>query len=157
MAGLFIVAVAVVLGVILGVSAVRDHQSYVDPASLRTTLTIDSTATEVAPYAVCEIGASGEDCDGTVFTTDFSSAEKITVTVPEDVSDHDWSLLAIYDDPAKNDEHYFRSTDPNEVEIPATKDTAKLMVVEVSSMQVQREGKEETPMVVTWSMADDEA
>lgn len=157
MAGGFILAVLVILGVVMGVSAWRERASYVDPASLTTTVRIDGVDTAVSPYAVCEVGAPANDCDGSVFTTDLNSGETVTITVPEEVGDHDWSLLAIYDDPAKNDEHYFRSADPRDVEIPVKKDTATLMMVEVSSMQVQRVDGTETPVVVTWSIADDQA
>lgn len=157
MVGGFILAVLVVLGVVMGVGAWRDRASYVDPASLTTTVSIDGQDKDIAPYAVCEIGAPADTCDGTVFTTDLNSGDAVKVTVPEEVGDHDWSLLAIYDDPAKNDEYYFRSTDPRDVEIPVKKDTATLMMVEISSMQVQRTDGEESPVIVTWSIADEEA
>lgn len=121
-------------------------------------------AIEVHPYSICEPGVP---CDqGEVPSLALGEEDSLTLELPKDIYDHDWSLLSIYDDPAANDETYFGANEQQEVTIPGSvpalgddsEQKPRLVVVEVSSVLIGHDQSgEESPYTVTWSISTDYA
>lgn len=106
------------------------------------------------PFSVCEFGS--ECPEGEVARIDVDSAESVRITVPKEVSQQQWSVLSIYDDPAANSERTFAPGEASEVDIPLTTDNegnpTDLVVMEVSALLVGKDdNNEETPVMTTWA------
>ena len=119
---------------------------------------VNGTETEVAPYSTCELDSP--DCTkGKPFELDLNGAEEFTLKIPEDVHDHRWALLKVYDDPGANNDTYFDSYEQPEVTISAKADRTsedgkqpKVAVVEVQSLLIgEDENKDQTPITTVWS------
>lgn len=124
---------------------------------IRVAVAAGETTEELAPYTVCPLD---EQCDGgDPPTIDAGDAKELTITVPEEISSSGWHLLAIYDDPAANDERVFQSHETTEHTIDAVTDSgARLVVAEVSALEIDRgEDGEEIPVLATWSVALNDA
>ena len=154
----FVIALAVIVGLAIAAGRFLSARAYVDPATLELNVTVAENTTTVSPYTVCEVGTQCADGEVHILSLNDSPTGTVTIAVPEDVYDHEWTLLAIYDDPAQNEEQTFTAHEKTSVDLPSEKAGAKLMIVEANSVQVsQDDAGEETPVIVTWSVADEEA
>ena len=125
-----------------------------EPQDVHITVATADTKEEIAPYSVCEQGVECQEQP----LTELSFGDDVTLTLPEAIYDHDWALLKIYDNPAKNDQSYYGSHEKQEITLPTHEDDAQLMVIEVSSLMIGHDDQgEETPYVVTWSISSDKA
>lgn len=120
---------------------------------LRVEVTSAGETREVEPYTVCELD---QQCDGgdppSMPLGD--QGDKVTFSVPKDVSQAGWRLLLIYDDPAANTERVFTSNESSSQEAEAvTESGARLVVGEVSALEIDKDDAgEETPVIATWSI-----
>lgn len=120
---------------------------------LRVEVTSAGETREVEPYTVCELD---QQCDGgdppSMPLGD--QGDKVTFSVPKDVSKAGWRLLLIYDDPAANDEVVFTSGEATSHDADAVTDSgAHLVVGEVSALEIDKDDAgEETPVIATWSI-----
>lgn len=158
-----VLIVAVVLVVLASVAFQRwwNNRPDPDPQEVTITATVGGKSTAVEPYLVCEIGETCPESPDvvTVKTEADSGADHITLKLPKNVFDHDWSLVSIYDDPARNQQRNFAAYESTSVDVPLTVaaeeggDSASLVVVEISSALIGQNGDgEETPYAVTWSV-----
>lgn len=148
---LLIVAVLVVVAGSIAFQKWWNNRPGPDPKSVTLAVSAGGQQTEAKPYTVCEPGV--ECPDGTV--TEIAAGDQpVKIKLPESVYDHDWSLLKIYDDPAANDQAFFKANEKKEIEIPARSESgSKLVVVEISSLMIgQDDGGQETPYTVVWSI-----
>ena len=110
---------------------------------------------EIAPYTVCELD---QECDGgtppSMPLGVGADSEPVHVAVPKDIAQTSWRVLAIYDDPAANNETVYTSGEATEHDIDAvTESGAKLVVAEVSALAIDHAADgEEVPVVATWSV-----
>lgn len=124
------------------------------PDQIEVTAAAGDTDVSATPFSVCEFGA--ECPEGEVARIDTAGAESVRITVPKEVGQQQWSVLSIYDDPAANTERTITPGEATEVDIPVTtqkdgNDTG-LVVIEVSTLLVGKDGEgEETPVVTTWA------
>lgn len=119
---------------------------------MRVSFATGAQEVSVEPYTVCELDAQ---CDGgEPPTAALDPAGEVTVTVPKELASGSWRLLSIYDDPAANDERVVASGEATQASAPATKDGARLVVAEVSTLAVDTDpAGQEVPVVATWSVA----
>ncbi len=134
-----------------------------DPREVTITVTAGEHTQEFKPYSLCEPGVPCEE--STVTTLDpaiVESAEQLEISVPKEIYDHDWSLLAIYDNPAANDEFYYGPYEKQTASVPLSVDPVskesterpKLIVAEIKSVMIGPDkAGNETPYTVTWSIA----
>ncbi|MDU0478114.1 DUF2771 domain-containing protein [Staphylococcus chromogenes] len=124
-----------------------------DPHSVTLRAAAGSQKIEVSPYTVCEAGV--ECPQGTVPEIALGGDGSLKLELPEEVYDHDWSLLKIYDDPAANDQTFYKGNEKKDVEIAATSASgSRLVVVEVSSLLIGKDANGvETPYTVVWSVS----
>ncbi|MBI8999897.1 DUF2771 domain-containing protein [Corynebacterium sp. CCM 9185] len=120
----------------------------------------DRTVT-VTPYSACEIDA--ECPEGEVTDLPVGADDTLTIMLPPEVYDRDFSLLMIYDNPAANDQRLYPGNSTKKVEVPGSlalkaddggKSTeARLLVVELRSPQIgiAADGTE-SPVRVVWSI-----
>ncbi|GAB2503615.1 hypothetical protein CATRI_03340 [Corynebacterium atrinae] len=120
---------------------------------------VGDTSLEISPYLVCEPGV--ECPEGEVPNLTVGPEDTLVLEIPEEIYDHDWQVLMIYDDPAANDQQLHGANDAERVEIPGSteptgenSDRPRLMVVEVSSVMLgYNEAGEETPYTTVWSLS----
>ncbi|KAB1501338.1 DUF2771 domain-containing protein [Corynebacterium sp. 320] len=158
--GLAIVcAVIVVVGAVLGYNAWKDRQVDVLPQDQRITAVVGDREIELAPYSTCEVDDA--QCTPSQPTTlELHGAKEFTLKIPEDVYDHDWSLLKVFDDPGANEDNYFKSDEKHEVTLSVEADkkasdgsTPQLKVVEVQSLLIGVDAdKQQTPIMTIWSL-----
>lgn len=144
-----------------GASLPADH---IMPADQVITAVVNGKEIPITPYSACELDA--KDCPGgTPFSLDLAGAQDFTLKIPEDVSNHDWLLLGIYDDPGANTEQYFTANEASEVTLnrlstQKSEDGSipKLVVVEIQSLLigVDKDGKQ-SPFNSIWSIAVQES
>lgn len=129
------------------------------PEEVSVKATVNDQELEVFPYSMCTPGIECEENDIPKVTV--GEDDTIHLEIPEDIHDHDWALLKIYDNPAANDETYFTANQQTAVDIPASvgplgddTERPKLIVVEINSVMIgQDENGEETPYSTTWSLS----
>lgn len=148
---IMIVAVVIVISASIAFQKWWNDRPGKDPKDVRVQVSVGDTKKDVAPYTVCEAGTTCPDGEVTRIEAGDGTMK---ITVPREVSDHDWSLLKIYDDPAANDQLYFKGNEKKEVEIPAKSDSgSRLVVAEVSTILIGRDAQgNETPYTVVWSI-----
>lgn len=162
MLALVVVAAVVIAVVVLAQSWLRNRP---DPAPEDTAVTAEAGGREysIYPYLIAEPGVEPVERD--VQTVEVGEEETLTVTVPDHVSDHDWSAVLIYDDPAANDEVLHGPSDSDTVTAPGSVEPLeeggprpRLVVVEIQSVLIgQSENGEETPFSTVWSVATQNA
>ena len=155
--------VAVVIVVV--VSVLFQHWWNNRPGPAPREITIEASAggetVTVPPYSACEIDV--ECPEGEVTDLAVGADETLTITLPPEVRDHDFSLLMIYDNPAANDQRLYPGNSTKEVEVPGSVELkgdgedgptdARLLVVEVRSPQIGiDEDGTESPVRVVWSI-----
>ena len=129
------------------------------PQDQRIVAVVDGKEKEIAPYATCEI--DDKNCKpGQPVPLELGGAKELTLRIPQDVSNHDWSMLKIYNDPGANQDNYFRSDEAKEVQLKVNAErkssdgsTPSLKLVEVRSMLVGLDSeKHQTPVNTIWSI-----
>ena len=149
---LLIAAAVVLVGGFYLVVDYQRNKPAAPVAELRVVVSSGGNELEVAPYTVCELDA--ECVGGEPPSFDLDPASEVSVSVPEDLAASSWRLLSIYDDPAANEEQIFQSGQANQASVPAVKDSARLVVAEVSALAVDtNDAGEEVPVIATWSVA----
>lgn len=158
-AGSIVVLVLVIIAGVVGYNRWKDGQIQTLPADQRITVVVDGKEQSVGPYSACEL--DDKDCHpGDPFTVHVAGAKEVKLKLPEDVYNHDWSLLQIYDNPGANQDNYYKSNEKKEITLPveaAVKSedgsTPKLTVVEVHSLLAGLDkNKEQTPFATIWSL-----
>ncbi|MEJ5927650.1 DUF2771 domain-containing protein [Corynebacterium sp. H128] len=149
----FLILIIAVVAVIAGSIAFQNWWNS-RPGPAPEAVAIKANGQEVLPYTVCEPGV--ECPEGKIPQISVPADGSLRIEVPKDIYDHDWSVLKIYDDPAANDQHYFKANEAKDMEIPGSLDgepRPRLVVVEVSTVLIGRNAAgAETPYTVVWSI-----
>lgn len=158
--GLIIAVAVIAVGAVL-IQSWWNNRPGPDPASISLTASVGDRTEEVAPYLVCELGV--ECPERKVPNLKVGDDETLHLDIPKEISNTQWKLLRIYDNPAANDETVYGAGEENSVDVPGSvdpieesdsKDRPHLQVVEVSSVMVSEvDGKEEAPYSVVWSLS----
>ena len=112
-----IVLVAVVAGAVLGIQKYMDSRDGTKPADLRfTAVSADGEETELAPWSIWADGDERTN-DEDPSTLDIPADGEITLKLPSDVYDHDWTLLQVYDDEGANSSSSYAANEAKEVTI----------------------------------------
>lgn len=147
---ILIIAVAVVITGSIAFQNWWNNRPGPEPAAVK----IKANGTEISPYMICEPGV--ECPEGQVPQVSVGPDETLKIEVPKEVYDHDWSVLKIYDDPAANDQSYYKGHEAKDVEIKGALDgepRPRLVVVEVSTVLIGHDAQGvETPYTVVWSV-----
>ncbi|WP_297008782.1 DUF2771 family protein [uncultured Corynebacterium sp.] len=155
-----VVLVAVVAGVVLSVQKFLDSRGGTDPEDLRiTAVSADGEETELAPWAVWADGdARSEDDTPTAIT--LPADGEITLRLPSDVYDHDWTMLQFYEDDGANVSNSYAANEAKEVTVGGSSGKTaadgshpRLIGVEIQSVLIDGSGDEEEPVVAVWSLA----
>ncbi|MDK6814661.1 DUF2771 domain-containing protein [Corynebacterium sp. UMB6689] len=155
-----IIAVAVIVVAVVMFQKWWNDRPGPDPKDVTITATVGDETLEVAPYIVCE---PGTDCEeGDVPNLTVGPDDTLKLEIPEAISNHEWSVLSIYDDPAANDSTAHGANETTSLEIPgsvppieaSTGERPQLKVVEISTLMIGRDANgEETPMHTVWSLS----
>lgn len=122
-----------------------------EPQDVTVTVQSGDTTLELQPYSICEPGSQCQE--GEVPSIEVDADAELNLTIPDEVSDHDWSLLKIYNDPSQNDQTFYGAHEATQATAPARSGKADLVVVEVSSVLISHDANgEESPVTVTWSV-----
>lgn len=157
--GSIVALVVVVIGGVLLYNRWQDGKIETLPQDQRITAVVDGEEHEIAPYSVCEL--DDPDCHPSEPSKlEVGGAKQVTLKLPEDVYDHDWSLLQIFDEPGANQDNYYKAHERQEVTLDLeasvkTKEgkTPTLKVLELHSMLVGLdENDEQTPYATIWSI-----
>lgn len=153
--------IAVVLVVIVSVVFQQWWNNRPEPLPQDISIKASAPAGEVDvfPFSMCEPGVECEENEVPIL--EVGTDEELHLSIPEEIHDHDWYLLTIYDDPAANDEFYHTSFDATEATVPGSVDPTeeggerpRLVVVEISSVMIGEDAEgNETPYTVTWSLS----
>ncbi len=153
--------VAVVLVVVISVLFQNwwNDRPETEPEDVSISASSPAGEVEVLPFSICEPGV--ECAENDVPTLEVGADEELHLSIPEEIHDHDWYLLTIYDDPAANDEFYHTSYDATEATVPGSVDPIeegaerpRLVVVEIASVMIGHDDNGvETPYTVTWSLS----
>lgn len=153
--GAIVLLVVVVAAAVLGYQYWSDNRPATDPQDLRVTVTDASgDEQEYAPYSVCQRFTG--DCDeGEPPTIEVEPEDEVTLSLPEEVTSQDWSLLQIFDDQSANMENTWAAGEKSEVTVRGSAETddgdARLSVVEVHALILGEEDGEEVPYGVVWA------
>ncbi|MGJ0184064.1 DUF2771 domain-containing protein [Corynebacterium glyciniphilum] len=156
--GAIVLLVVVVAAAVLGYQYWSDNRPAADPQDLRVTVTdAGGDETEYAPYSVCQRFTG--DCDESEPSTiEVGPDEEVTLSLPDEVTSQDWSLLQIFDDQAANTENTWAAGEKSEVTVRGSAETedgdgsgARLSVVEVHALILGEEDGEEVPYGVVWA------
>ena len=155
-----IIAVAVIVVAVVLFQKWRNDRPGPEPQDVTITATVGSDTLDVAPYSLCE---PGTDCkEGEVPNLTVGPDDTLKLEIPEAISNHEWSVLSIYDDPAANDSTSHGANETTSLDIPgsvppieaSTGERPKLMVVEISTLMIGHDANgEETPMQTVWSLS----
>ncbi|WP_293792141.1 DUF2771 domain-containing protein [uncultured Corynebacterium sp.] len=157
--GAIVVLVVVVIGGVLLYNRWQDGKIETLPQEQRITAVVDGKELEIAPYSVCEL--DDRDCKPSEpHKLEVGDAKEVTLKLPEDVYNHDWSLLQIFDDPGANQDNYYKGDERQEVTLKTEADvkskdgsTPKLKVLELHSMLIGLDDNDEqTPYATIWSI-----
>ncbi|QNE89149.1 DUF2771 domain-containing protein [Corynebacterium incognita] len=132
-----------------------------EPKDVAVTFTVGDKEVTTTPYMACE---PGKDCaEADIPTLKVGADETLKVEVPEDVSNHDWQVLRIYDKVEANDETLHGPHETSTVDVPGSvtvgekKEKAALQVVEVHSVMIGTDANgEETPFTTVWAISTQE-
>lgn len=131
-----------------------------EPQDITVKASVGEKSLDVAPYMVCELGTECPEGEAPNLTV--GKDDTLHLEIPEEISNHEWRILSIYDDPAANDEQIHSAGDSSTVDVPGSVDPIKastgkrprLMVVEISSLMIGTDGKgEEAPFSTVWSLS----
>ncbi|QCB27948.1 DUF2771 domain-containing protein [Corynebacterium endometrii] len=160
---LIIAVVVIVVGVVLFQSWINNRPG-AEPKDVAITATVGDNSMEVFPYIACEPGL--ECPEGEVPNLTVGPDETLKIEIPEEVSNHQWKILTIYDDVAANDEKLHGANETSEVEVPGSVDVIdistsgetgqrpQLKVVEITSVMIGTDANgEEAPFTTVWSLS----
>lgn len=154
-----VVVVAIVGAAIVFYNKWKGEQVETLPQDQRIVAVVNGQEQEIAPYSTCEI--DDKDCKpGKPVPVELKGAKEFTLKIPHDVSNHDWSMLKIYNDPGANQDNYFRSDETQEVKLKlaaerksADGSTPSLKLIEIRSLLVGLDAdKKQTPVNTIWSI-----
>lgn len=157
--GAIVALVVVVIGGVLLYNRWQDGKIETLPQDQRIIAVVDGEEHEIAPYSVCQL--DDPDCKPSEpYKLQVGDAKKVTLKPPEDVYDHDWSLLQIFDEPGANQDKYYKSYEREEVTLDLEASvkaddgrTPQLKVLELHSMLVGLDDNDEqTPYATIWSI-----
>lgn len=157
--GAIVALVVVVIGGVLLYNRWQDGKIETLPQDQRIIAVVDGEEHEIAPYSVCQL--DDPDCKPSEpYKLQVGDAKKVTLKPPEDVYDHDWSLLQIFDEPGANQDNYYKSYEREEVTLDLEASvkaddgsTPQLKVLELHSMLVGLDDNDEqTPYATIWSI-----
>lgn len=157
--GAIVALVVVVIGGVLLYNRWQDGKIETLPQDQRIIAVVDGEEHEIAPYSVCQL--DDPDCKPSEpYKLQVGDAKKVTLKPPEDVYDHDWSLLQIFDEPGANQDNYYKSYEREEVTLDLEAsvkaddgNTPQLKVLELHSMLVGLDDNDEqTPYATIWSI-----
>lgn len=157
--GAIVALVVVVIGGVLLYNRWQDGKVETLPQDQRITAVVDGEEHEIAPYSVCEL--DDPDCEPSEpYKLQVGDAKKVTIKPPEDVYDHDWSLLQIFDEPGANQDNYYKGYEREEVTLDLEASMKaddgsppQLKVLELHSMLVGLDDNDEqTPYATIWSI-----
>lgn len=157
--GAIVALVVVVIGGVLLYNRWQDGKVETLPQDQRIIAVVDGEEHEIAPYSVCQL--DDPDCKPSEpYKLQVGDAKKVTLKPPEDVYDHDWSLLQIFDEPGANQDNYYKSYEREEVTLDLEASvkaddgsTPQLKVLELHSMLVGLDDNDEqTPYATIWSI-----
>lgn len=155
-----VVLVLVVVGGVLLYNQWSDKRVKTLPSEQRIVAVVGGKETEIPPYSACEVG--DQDCKGDKpFELEIGDAEEFTLKLPQDVFDHDWAMVQIFDDPGANVEQYFKANESEEVTVSVESDketedgsVPRLTVLEIQSLLIGLDASgEQTPVNTVWSIA----
>lgn len=158
--GAIVLLVLLVAGAVLGYQRWSENRPEPHPSELRVSVT-DAAGNEEehAPYTVCQL-FSGECDESEPVEIELGPDEEATLSLPEEVYDHDWTLLQIYDDPAANTEETYTGYEKSEVTVRGTSDretedgdAPRLAVVEIHSSLVGDDDGEEVAFGAVWAFS----
>jgi hypothetical protein len=154
---IIVILVAVVAFIVWRVQTRPDKETA--PQDLRITAVVDGQEQEISPYSVCAIGQ--QDCKpGEPTTLSIPADGEVTLKLPGNVSDGEWQLLQIYDDPGANVDHTYTANEKSEVTVKGSSDQTndegkhpRLAVVEIHTWALGKQDGEEQGYTVVWSVA----
>lgn len=155
-----VVLVAIVVLAVLGFNWWRGRHNETMPEDQRIIAVVGDEEVEIPPYAACEF--DDDDCDQREpFELDFKGQKSVTLKLPQDVYDHDWALLRVYDDPEMQKNEYHKANETPEVTLSAQSPEKKkdgkhyqLTVLEIHSLLIGQDSDgEETPVSTIWSIS----
>ena len=155
-----IIAVAVIVVAVVMFQKWWNDRPGPEPKDVTITATVGDETIEVSPYSICEPGTECEEGDVPNLTV--GPDDTLKLDIPEAISNHEWSVLSIYDDPAANDSTAHGANETTSVEIPgsvapieaSTGERPLLKVVEISTLMIGHDANgEETPMHTVWSLS----
>ncbi len=123
-----------------------------DPASVQITAVVEESSQDISPYQTC---AFGEECvqKGEISRVMVNPDDTLDIKVPSIMQRADVSVLAIYDNPAANNENIIGTSEEKNISIPGSRGEAQLQLVEIKSVLLGTDAQgEETPVSVVWSM-----
>lgn len=154
------IAVAIVVAGILVFQRWWESRPGPDPSTITITATADDEELELPVYQACDLAQEGE-CEeaDTVPQLHVAADGEVTLTVPSSVSDYNWDVVAIYDDPAANSQFSYGAKESSTSTVPATVEATdgaeapKLTVLEASALLIGEDANgEETPVHTVWSV-----
>ena len=155
-----IIAVAVIVVAVVMFQKWWNDRPGPEPKDVTITATVGDETIEVSPYSICEPATECEEGDVPNLTV--GPDDTLKLDIPEAISNHEWSVLSIYDDPAANDSTAHGANETTSVEIPgsvapieaSTGERPLLKVVEISTLMIGHDANgEETPLHTVWSLS----
>lgn len=119
-----IVAVAIVVAGSIAFQTWWNNRPEKEPREVSIEVSSPSSSQEVFPFSICEPGVTCPENTVPVITV--NADQELTVKVPPQVSDHDWTLLKIYDDPVANDQSFYTAHETTEVTVPVSTPLKKI-------------------------------
>ncbi|MGP9725125.1 DUF2771 domain-containing protein [Corynebacterium sp. AOP40-9SA-29] len=159
--GAIVLLVVVVAAAVLGYQHWSNNRPGTPPEDLRVTVTDASgEEKEYAPYRICQ-RFTGECDESDPIDIDLGPDDDLTLSLPEEITSQDWSLLEIYDNHAADTESTSAAGERNEVTVHGSADldsdeedgTAQLAIVEVHALILGEEDGEEVPYGVVWAFS----
>ncbi|WP_420097926.1 DUF2771 domain-containing protein [Corynebacterium sp.] len=154
--GAIVLLVVVVAAAVLGYQYWSDNRPAPAPQDLRVTVTDASgDEKEYAPYSVCQ-RFTGDCEEGDPTTVEVGPDDEITLSLPDEVTSQDWSLLQIFDDQSADTENTWAAGEKSEVTVRGSVEsdgdgTARLSVVEIHALILGEEDGDEVPYGVVWA------
>lgn len=161
--GAIVLLVVIVAVVVLGAQHYLNSRDEKAPQDLRiTAVTADGEETELAPWSIWADGDVRTN-DDRPSVIDIPADGGITLRLPSDVYDHDWTLLQFYEDEGANSSDSYAANEAKEVTVNGSSSSTdasgnhpRLIGVEIQSVLIDSSGDEEEPVVAVWSIAPTE-
>lgn len=151
--------VAAIAGIVLGVQYYQDSRAETAPKDLRITALTADGEVDLAPYSVCAAGdvdCRGDEPSKVALPTD----GEITLKLPSEIYDHDWTIVQIFDDPSANTENSYSANEKKEITLQGSAKSedakgkgSRLTVAEIQMLLIDKSGGKEEPVAAVWSIA----